>query len=254
MDTVLISGGRGRLGRAVLRNWAVKEYQAISPQRDECDFRDGSSVERVLQIVRPRVLLHLAWTASSTPDYRMHVDNEAWVGATLNVVKSCMSHGTHPVIVGSAVDDSSNDEDAYVRAKAILRSELNAVIESGAVTWARPFYVLDFDDPWPRVLRSLIAARDSGQIARLTYPDRGQDFIHIEDVAAGLGLVAAAQPGGVVDIGSGTLHTPRDIANRLGTTCQSGVVPQPCAGAIADIGPLTALGWAAHKTKEWFAE
>lgn len=253
MDRVLISGGGGRLGRRVLSGWDLDHLLPVAPSRAQCDFLDARAVDAMLDDVEPSVFLHLAWSASSVPDYRDHADNQRWSQATRHLAAVCLARGVHPVLVGSGLDAMAEPTDEYTRAKAALRRELAPLIASAAVTWVRPFFVVDLEDPWPRVVKSLVDARRRDEVALLMAPEAANDFVLIEDVAAALRLLVARRPGGVVDIASGEPHTPRDLADRLGVSWHASDHAEPTSGSRADINRLMRFGWRPSHTKEWFS-
>jgi GDP-L-fucose synthase len=65
--TVVVTGGAGFLGRAVVRQlgeWKCREI--IVPRRASCDLRRGEDIARLLDTARPDFLLHLAATVDNS--------------------------------------------------------------------------------------------------------------------------------------------------------------------------------------------
>jgi dTDP-4-dehydrorhamnose reductase len=57
---VLVTGGRGQLGRAVARRGAVHGHSVASPDVDELDICDSASVERALAASSPDLVINAA--------------------------------------------------------------------------------------------------------------------------------------------------------------------------------------------------
>jgi dTDP-4-dehydrorhamnose reductase len=57
---VLITGGRGQLGRAVSREFAGREHEVTSLDLQELDVRDAPAVRAALHALRPQLIVHCA--------------------------------------------------------------------------------------------------------------------------------------------------------------------------------------------------
>jgi GDP-L-fucose synthase len=57
---VLVTGGRGFLGRAVVAGLEQRGVQPIVPGSDDYDLRDRGAVERLFADERPDLVIHLA--------------------------------------------------------------------------------------------------------------------------------------------------------------------------------------------------
>jgi len=205
---------------------------------------------------RPGAVLHLAWTASGTPGYRNHPDNERWRQVSVEAARACDSVGSRFIGVGTVVDDVPGD-DAYSRAKFQLRAELAEAIGAKRVTWLRPFYVFDPDRPSPAVVRAAMEARDRGVAVDLATPDARHDFVHAADVGAAIITLLTGTPGGVIDIGSGKLHTVAELVEACGAAWTRGAGTPPSeasSNAVADRAVLHAAGWSPVHTERFFGD
>ena len=209
---------------------------------------------QLIREVRPDVVLHLAWTASSTPGYRTSTANAGWRSASHEAARTCLDSGSS----SSPLARSSTTVRAVTptrMAKAALRADLGDEIDAGHVTWLRPYYVFDPGEPSPAVLRAARAARVAGRPVELETPEATHDFVHAADV--GRAVVAAVVHGldGIVDIGSGRLRTVSALVEAGGATWMSTgpSTHHRHGGARADTALLRTTGWLPSDTERYFA-
>jgi nucleoside-diphosphate-sugar epimerase len=251
---VLITGASGLIGRRVLEAYGEGGAGAGGQTGDRLirigradDLLEPGSWRRVLDEHRPDVVVHLAWSASSTPDYRNHDDNARWADATVEAVELASSRGIQVVATGTSVDDVPAD-DAYSRSKATVRAALSDRIDRGELAWLRPFYVFDEEAPSPAVLRAALAAHAEGEPVALATPDARHDFIHARDAGAAIRTAIAARLTGVIDIGSGAVAAVSDLVESYGVRwvpAGAPAVPSSVAASErpAEVAALRAAGW-----------
>lgn len=254
MATVLITGATGLIGRHTLSAWP-DDLERVTISHDEHDLLAAGEFERLIRSEQPEVVLHLAWSASSTPGYRSHPDNASWQQVSAAAARSCARAGIGFVGLGTVVDDQAGG-DAYTESKRGLRADVAELIEDGHITWLRPFYVFDPQTPSPAVLREAMAARDGGRPAVLGSPAARHDFIHAADVGAA--VVTAVRNGlrGAIDIGSGNLHRVSDLVEAVGASWIEDPASAPVthADSVADAGLVRAAGWTPVHTERFFGE
>lgn len=259
MARVVVTGASGLLGRHTLAAWPTS-LEAVVPGRAEFDLLAPGAFARLIREFRPDAVLHLAWSASSTPGYRSSPANALWLTASRDAARVCLDEGVRFFGTGSVVDERPDDEglgdDAYSASKRSLRAELAGAIAAGELTWLRPHYVFDPDAASPAVLREARTARAEGRPVELSTPDAAHDFIHASDV--GRGVVASVVEGlaGVVDIGSGRVRTVGALVSAFGASWTAGLESSsaPVDSAVADTGTLRATGWSPYATEQFFAE
>lgn len=254
MATVLITGATGLIGRHTLSAWP-DELGRVTIRHDEHDLLAAGEFDRLISSEQPEIVVHLAWSASSTPGYRFHPDNASWRRVSAEAARSCARAGIGFVGLGTVVDDQAGD-DPYTESKHGLRTDVAELIDDRRITWLRPFYVFDPDVPSPAVLREAIAARDDGRPAVLQSPGARHDFIHAADVGAA--VVTAVRHGlrGAIDIGSGDLHRVSDLVKAVGGTwTDDPAAPSVThADSVADATVLRDAGWMPVHTQRFFGE
>jgi nucleoside-diphosphate-sugar epimerase len=249
---VLITGASGLLGRHTVAAWLPAVERTLVDSRTH-DLLTSGVFGQLIRELRPDVVLHLAWTASSTPGYRTSTANAGWRSASHEAARTCLDLGIQFVATGTVVDDGPG-ADAYTDAKAALRADLGDEIDAGHVTWLRPHYVFDPDEPSPAVLRAAGAARVAGRPVELATPEATHDFVHAADV--GRAVVAAVVHGldGIVDIGSGRLRTVSALVEAGGArwTATGPSTHNRHGGARADTALLRTTGWLPSDTERYF--
>ena len=253
MAGVLITGATGLIGRHTMAAWP-ESLDPVVVRHTLDDLLGPGVFAGLVRDLAPDVVLHLAWTASSTPGYRSSPANAAWHAASLDAARACLELGSRFVGTGTVVDDQPHG-DAYAAAKSRLRADLAAAIDAGEVTWLRPHYVFDPDGPSPAVLREAVAARTAGRPVALSTPTAAHDFVHAADV--GRAVVAAVLDGltGVVDVGSGRLRTVQALVEAAGATWESAApaASGPQGSGRADVAALLRTGWLPSDTEDFFA-
>lgn len=252
----LITGASGLLGRHVLRHW-TSPLQPRPVDRATHDLLVPGTLTSLVEKEKPDLVLHLAWVASGTPGYREAAVNDAWVAATLEAHQTCTAIGAHFIGTGTGLD-TTRAMDRYGHAKQVVRSSLAAAIDSGQITWLRPFYVFDVERGRPEVVAAALHARASAREVPLRTPHSSHDFVHVSDVGRAISLVIERQLTGPVDIGSGVRRKVHELVEALGVSWRPDEPDGPHAPqashahAAADTSVLRAEGWYPMDTEEFF--
>jgi nucleoside-diphosphate-sugar epimerase len=253
----LITGASGLIGQHVLRHWNVAGMRAAGVDHQRDDLLTPGVPTALVERVQPAVVVHLAWAASGTPGYRDSPDNEAWLRASLELARVCRAAGARLLATGTSLDTSPVAGDAYSQAKLELWQQLQPEIASGAVTWLRPYYVIDPERRRPALVDNAIAAREAGTPVVLRTPDGDHDFIHASDVGRAVVVAVEHRLDGVVPIGSGRLRRVCDLVTALGVPWVAAsdqvATARPQLHDIADSRRLRELGWAPTDTEKLFA-
>jgi nucleoside-diphosphate-sugar epimerase len=250
---VLVTGGGGLIGRAVLEAFPV-DLDVSAVRSTDVDLLEPGAFAGLIHDTRPAAVVHLAWVASSSPGYRVSPDNRHWRAVTREAAFAAVDAGVRFIATGSAVDDMPG-ADAYTEAKAGLRSDLTEAIGDGQVTWVRPHYVFDPATPSPAVLRAARDAQQRGEKVLLREPYARHDFVHVRDVARAVVGVLESRLAGVVDIGLGVLTAVHTLVEKFGASWAEADSATTTAGtdSAADVRPLARIGWHPTETERFLS-
>lgn len=250
----LITGWSGLIGR-----WTVAAFEELGvavdvPERSRFDLLDPRTPLSLVSELKPRVVVHLAWTASSTTNYRSDERNSAWVDASVSLAQACERTGADFYCVGTVIDDRHEMSDRYASAKSELRRQLAASIDSARIGWLRPHYVFDPALGRPTLVAQALEAASAGNQLILEAPTAAHDFVHAADVGVAIAALVTNGIRGMVDIGSGKTHTVQQVAESIGAKwvhANTGA-DRTASTPPADITILRSLGWTPTHTEEFF--
>jgi len=253
----LITGASGLIGRHVVAQWDVEGLRPEAVEHARDDLLQPGAAAALVERERPAVVVHLAWAASGTPGYRHSDDNERWVRATLELARACADAGATLVATGTSLDKQAAPADAYAASKVRLWGELSAAVAAGAMTWVRPYYVVDPERRRPALVDAALAAKEAGTPVVLRTPDSAHDFIHAADVGSAIVLAVREDMRGEVPIGCGRLRRVCDLVSALGIPWEPGAdaapAPESHLEEVADIRRLRERGWTPARTEALFA-
>lgn len=265
---ILLTGGHGFLGRRLTPLLSGHEVLSLvrAPERTAPNVREvigdlnteGSWHEDVIAFA-PDCCVHLAW--DGLPDYslrRCRINVDASFGLFEVLVKAKVSR---VVVAGSCWEygraSGSVREDAvpldcgvFASAKHAIHASLDGIAREAGMTysWARIFFAYGPGQRSGALLPHLRDAARAGAQPILRTPGAVQDFVHIDDVARGLLMLAeCAAPSGVFNIGSGQPATVGQVAGLVaayyGLASVTSAV-QERGGFWADTSHMTAVtGW-----------
>jgi nucleoside-diphosphate-sugar epimerase len=277
---VLITGGAGFFGsRAALyfgdadvhlvdrvgARWSRVDRLGVKGKRHEANLLDRDSTIKMLGRVRPDVIVHLAWYAAPTT-YLMSDENfaHAHAAATLFLLardlgcKRFVGAGTcfeYDTSLGLLREDSpTRPESVYAASKLATFLMIDRAARQAGVSfaWLRFFYPYGPFEAPGRLLSSALASLLAGRFAKTTRGEQLRDFIHVDDVARAIGLVATSSAEGIVNVGSGTVVSVRDAVSELARCIgrpdllEIGAMPYREGDPMnvqADIGKLRSLGF-----------
>ncbi|MFC5993282.1 NAD-dependent epimerase/dehydratase family protein [Pseudonocardia hispaniensis] len=271
----LVTGGGGFIGRHLIGRLEAIGAQVHATTRAQppstpsvgwwrVDLADPAATQRLVHQVRPDVLVHLASRAEGTRALDVVVpmlyDN---LLSTVNIMTAATAVAGCRVVLAGSVEEAGAAPDGVGPHSPYAASKVAATTYAALFRdlWRLPVVVLRLAHVYgpaepnthrllPYVINSLldeVAPALSGGTRRI-------DWVYIDDVVDAL-VAAAVEPGAlgkVIDIGSGTLVSIREIvsmvAAAIGADVEPGFGRQPDRARerdlVADPGLAhRALGW-----------
>jgi dTDP-4-dehydrorhamnose reductase len=212
---LLVTGGRtGYLGRHVVA--AAAGHDVVAVGSADCDVRDRAAVEALLAAHRPDAVVHTAYVQS---------DWDVTATGAAHVALAARALGARLVLVSSDVvfsgadvhyDETARPDPitAYGAAKAAAETTALSVCEDIVV--ARTSLILgDGSSQHERLVHALAAGAEGA-----LFDDEGRCPVHVSDLAAALGELAAGTHRGVLHVAgadaTSRLELGRLIARRDG--------------------------------------
>ena len=247
MKRVLVTGGRGFIGRHCLPRLAAAGYEihavtnhAVAESRlglewHRADLFDAPGVRALIRKVSPSHLLHLAWVTEPGV-YWTSPENLRWVAASLELLHAFReAGGVRAVAAGTCAEYDWSDgicteattplvpATPYGAAKHALQVELGVLSAQLGLSsaWGRIFFLYGPHEHRERLVPSVIRALLSGEPARCTHGNQLRDFLHVADVADAFVSLFASTVTGAVNIGSGEPVAIREVIGRIGTKLQA---------------------------------
>ncbi len=192
------------------------------------DVTDPGTLADALADAKPNVVFHLAAIGMTNPSLPMGAACRVNVDGVINILDAVRNVGgvQRVVLVGSSYeygarrsDDELDPFNPYsaskVAAWAFARAAYNAW--GLPVVWVRPFQVFGPGQHAKALVPVSILAAIGRDDLRMTRGEQQRDFIFVSDVVEGL-LAAGRVPdieGRVLDLGSGQLHSVRQVVERI---------------------------------------
>ena len=241
----LITGAAGFLGATVARALVSRgeethgivrsttprtRLEGLAPRLvvHEVDLRDGAGLRGVIERVRPDVVIHTAAKLGhpGTGTERIEAWGDGLLG-TVSLVEALRGFPLHRLlhVCSSTVfrdsDRPHTENDPLeprtargaTKAAALLAVRQWAAETGVPLTVGRPFSVYGPDEPRGRLVPELMHALRHDAPFSLTTADPRRDFVHADDVTAGLLLAAECEEAAGLDfnLGSGIETSTREL-------------------------------------------
>ena len=277
---IFITGATGFIGSAFCRLALAHGHEIAAiiqpgktppdeiPVSEKLTWLKGTLSElpwKDIERFRPDVCVHLAWIA--TPGvYLESPENEQYLKWSLDLVHGLRRIGVNHIVgAGTCIEyqisekplsedrTPVNPTTPYASCKNRLREALAAEAQKDGwqFCWGRVFYPYGAGEHPARLCSSLIQKLRRGETLVLKTPHSRKDYIYIADLAAAILITVEKQFTGVINWGTGTGISVREMADIAATILgrpelvksQSPPAADPFPFVIADAAKLEALGW-----------
>lgn len=229
-ERVLVTGGRGFIGRSVCSALSAQGYDVVAldraggddPARElpvsgvECDVRDAERVDEVFRRFSPAAVVHLA-SLLNTASRRNPLDATAVnIGGSLNLLEAARKFHAPRVVYGSSISvygsrpgrdsvsetDPAAPEDVYGATKRYVeivgetyrqRFEVEFVALRIASVIGRG--AASTSSPWRSEIFEKLG-RSASRAAEVSIPYRGEEtlpLVHVDEVAGMIGRLVEAE-------------------------------------------------------------
>lgn len=244
--TVLVTGAAGFIGSRVVRSLLESNQQVAAMvlpgdrthrladiagkiQIVEADLRDGESIARHLDHLRPEACIHLAWYVEPGK-YLDSRENLVCLQSGLMLLEELARTGCrHLVGVGTCFEydigptplrEDSPTKPATLYAACKLALYLVAAKRATQLgvgfAWARLFYLFGPYEDQRRLIPAAIKALLAGREFDTTPGDQVRDYMHVDDVASGISSLSLKRLDGPFNVCSGDPVTIAGLMQMLG--------------------------------------
>ncbi len=248
--------------------WRIKD---ILPQVRviEGDLRQANRLAEQLKNTEFDVVVHLAWNGANSSKYKnMSSQVHENLNGSLEIVQlakecnarkwigfgSALEYGSRSGVFSESLQPSPESLYGISKYAVCLLAKKMCELNQVDFVWIRPFWLYGpFDDPL-RMIPSVIGCLLRGKVPPLTLGEQSWDYLYIEDAVKAIWmLVEHPAATGIFNLGSGEVHTIRNIVERIRDLVDSslslgfGQVPYPEDQIMhlqADISKLKSVtGW-----------
>jgi dTDP-4-dehydrorhamnose reductase len=205
MSRVLVFGGRGWIGRALVPALRRAGHTVRAPRHDACDVADPRAVERVVAEFRPDAIVNAAAANTGTADEAtlsaVNVGGARHAAASAERADARLVHVSTDLVLDGRSPPYADDAtpcpvNAYGRTKAAGEAAVLAACPRAVVV--RASHVFDPSTPDPS-LRGFIGRLRAGEPCRL-YVDEIRCPISRPALAAALAELVTADVGGTLNV------------------------------------------------------
>ncbi|MBO9669940.1 MAG: GDP-L-fucose synthase [Sphingobium sp.] len=243
---VLVTGGRGLVGKALLERLAQLDVEVFAPSSKECDLTSSEQTFAAFEQFKPDLVFHIAARVFGIMGNMNNKGLSIYDNVVINtnVVEASRRAGVKKIVgMGSGcvypypppsehltedmvfMGPPHHSEDSYAHSKRLLYAMLEAYREQYGLNYA---FVISgnlygphdsFDIENGHVTPSLVhkfymAAKNGTDILAWGTGSARRDFTYSSDVAEA--LIAIMERGsGAINMGSGSVHAIRDIIEDL---------------------------------------
>lgn len=235
---LFITGGTGFIGQATCKALEGHELLVLTRDAARASFlqpiqvlagtlNEPSDWSDAVERFRPDACIHLAW--EGLPDYSMPICQRNFtaglslfrilkdMGCTRTVVTgTCFEYGTLTGCLKETDIPATANLFPTFKTALLLAGKSLFDGDGTSLIWTRPFFVYGSKQRSTSLLPSAFRALKAGETPAIQTPNVINDFVHVDDVAAGIAhLATGSAPSGVYNLGSGVGTRVRDAVNAL---------------------------------------
>jgi nucleoside-diphosphate-sugar epimerase len=274
---VLLTGATGFLGSHLLRRLRAAGVETHAASRSlvpgsetgltrwSVDLTDRSEAERLVQLSRPDVVLHLAGHSSGAPDLDQVAPTlQKDLIACINVLAAATAVGVGRVVMTGSLTEPPPDaaepipSSPYAAAKwaGCAYGRMFHALYGLPVVIVRLFMGYGPGQPQGKLIPTILRALLQSEPPRLASGRQEFDWTYVDDLVEGLVAAAVARgvEGRTLEVGTGRLTSVREVAERLVELVGTSV--RPAFGALPDRPlerPRAALTEEAQRRLGWRA-
>jgi CDP-paratose synthetase len=256
---VLVTGATGFIGRSlvpillkqtdieliVLRLESESErpfptpLASLRPQFDVvyADLRNFNLTVRAARQAEPDVVIHLAAVGATDPFLPAATALRHNVTGTINLLRACFEKTVQTrQLITARTPGELSAMNVYAASKAATWNfcQMYGRTQNWPIHGAMIYQAYGPHQPNHTLIPAAIAAAKAGQDFAMTSGTQQRDWIHVNDVAAGLSAMINAQlsPGITVDLGTGQLTSVADVVRQIYALAKNS--GRPNIGALPD--------------------
>lgn len=240
MSRVLVTGGRGFIGRHVVERLVGRGHEvyvtsrsrsaASQPNWHHADLLSAGAAEAVIAESLPEILVHLAWY-TNPPDYRSSLENLEWSEASIRLVRlfgayggrrfvgagTCAEYDPRHGYCSEATTPVAPDTLYGACKSAVQQVAAHAASRLGVETaWARVFFPYGPGEPRDKLVSYVATQLLEGRPAEITTGSQLRDYIHVDDIASAFVALVESSKTGVFNVGTGIPISVAHIAQTIG--------------------------------------
>ena len=229
-------------------DWRIADIRGRLTQH-VLDIADPAALDRVLRIVRPDCLFHLAAHGAYSWQRDAAAIRHANLLATQALARAALGAGVPTMVHAGSSSEYGRKDHAPAEDEPLAPEGDYAVTKAAATAFCRDFArregmriptlrLYSAYGPWEapeRLVPRLVAAALEGRLPPLAAPDTARDFVAAEDVAVAFMRAATRpleDPGAVINIGTGRQTRLQDIVALMCSLLP--VADAPCWHAMPD--------------------
>jgi hypothetical protein len=251
---ILVTGSTGLLGSQLLEIPQVIEY-FVPPRFDLLGEGAAKKLSEIADFNECDGILNLAWVSNSQNDYSNSSLNFSWLSFSRDLAEVCIDKKIQYIGAGTCLEKIVSDKSNYVESKRTHFSEISSYLTNSNMLWLRFAYIVDLINMKPRILNQF-KDMDSTQLI-IKQPNCKNDYILIGDAVNAINWSISHGLSGVVEIGSGKLHSNRSLIEKF-CTSREYRTPNFIQAELAEDGPVSDIevlknsGWTPSETLAFF--